>query len=140
MRAKRTLRRLYFFPAIIKIYSMPVKAPLLAKIIGWVVGIIAVLQLGGVIPSLLFASTGNSTLILVAFIKLLSGGIAFLAAWKLLKMKKSALKFFIAYIVMLLLAITLLIIYQEDYIELLVEIVIFVAITAYVYTLRPRLV
>lgn len=115
--------------------------PLLAKVIAWVVGILAVLQLAGVIPTILFVFVlrANISLMLIASLKLLGGSMAFLAAMKLLKKRKSAINFFVAYTVLLSAGVVLQIIYQQSYVELFIETVVFVAVTFYVYTLRSRL-
>jgi len=119
---------------------MPNKLPLLAKIIGWVAGVLAILQLAGVIPTLLFATMGDPSLILIALVKLLGGGLLFLAAWKLLRMKKDAMNFFAAYTILIFSETALLqIIYQKGDAELLTEVVISAAITYYTYTLRSKL-
>lgn len=102
-------------------------------------GVLAILLLAGAIPLLIFATMGDLSLIIVALVRLLSGGLSFLAAWKLLKMKKGAVNFFAAYTMLLFADVVLQVVYQQSYSELLIEAIISVAVTYYVYTLRPSL-
>lgn len=117
------------------------RLPLLAKIIAWVVGIVAVIQLAGVLPTILFVFVlrANISLMVIALLRLLGGGLAFLAAMRLLKTRKNAINFFLAYTMLLLVGAVLQIVSQQNYTDLLIETVVFATATYYVYTLRSRL-